>query len=1014
MLPSTAQFEKVKGVIIKKSKLSLLGKSRPIADLVKMKPTSKARAEEMDKQKKKPNNFLGRLASKVVYSRAEHQGVDLLRQVTQGAKLGAKALVNVDGLGEFNSPHDPTGDVGRNHYVQMINATTVGVFSKDGSLLETFAANTLWEEFGAESAGDPIVLYDEVADRWFITEFTDPENVLIAVSDSGDPLGAYYAYNFSTPSFPDYPKYAIWPEALVLTTNEGGAGVLEQYFFDKQAMLQGLDEVNMQRIEIPGNNNIDGGFFVSTPVDWNGSMLPENINPIVLSLEDSSWGKVQSDQINVYRIIIDWNDVNNTFVEKIDIKTSPYDAYPCSQTSGPGFSCVPQKGGSGLDALPEVIMNIPHYRNFGTHESMVFSFITDVTDGKNLSGIRWIELRRTKTQDWSLYQEGTYAPDDDKDRYMSSIAIDRQGNIGLAYNISSANDFVGIRYTGRHADDALGVMTMEEVTAIDGKGTISSGGRFGDYAQMSVDPVEDVFWYTSEYASTGLESRTRIIAFQISKDTYDLAAVTLVSPVTKANLTNAETVTIAVENKGLVPVKDFTVGYAIDGVAMDSMKIDQDIAPNNNGQYSFAKKADLSLLPSSKTFEVWVRYPLDKNTSNDRLVKEVSHIYEINAAMVAAAVPNFICDSTIDFIVEVKNLGALPLDSVEFHINTHSNDYIFQIKLDKPLDYNLKDSVLVTLPVKELGAHDINILLTKANGIAITDPSNVPIVKKTNQMGYEARYILRIAFDKFPEENKWNIRYKVGNEFLYNVGPYTVLPNSIVNETVCLAKDTCYRFSFRDDSANGICCSNGNGNLSFTKASTGELKFESDGKFKFSYNNNFCTKINCALTLDVTTMDDNGSGDGTISITAKDETGPFKYSIDGGLTFSDNALFANLKAGVYQVVVLGGNPNCKATQSVEVKFTSASQDYKIANKITIKPNPNNGYFQMELAAPANAPTRISYDVLDATGKVLYNRWMNKYNDQYESAVSIVDYPSGIYFLKVNGGTWSRMSRVVKE
>ncbi len=1012
---SLAQVDKkVKDIVVKESKLSFLGKSKPISDLVKKKPTSQLKLEANKKLNLKPKNFLGRKASKVVNSAIEHQGIDSKRQSNQGAKLGALPLVNVDGLGDFNSPHDPSGDVGKNHYVQMINATLIGVFAKDGTLIKEFSANTLWESFGLESAGDPIVLYDEEADRWFITEFADPSNVLIAASATGDPLGEYYAYTFSTPDFPDYPKYALWPEALALTTNENGGGTLEQYFFERKALLQGVEDVKMQRIEVPGNFNTEGGFFVSTPVDWNGDLSPENSSPLILALEDSSWGLSSEDHINVFRINIDWNDIDLTTVEKIEIETSPYDSYPCSQTNGPGFSCVPQKGGSGIDALPEVIMNIPHYRNFGSHESIVFTFITDVTDGKNLSGIRWVELRRTASQDWSLYQEGTFAPDDGKDRYMGSIAIDGQGNIGLAYNVSSANDYVGIRYTGRNVDDPLGIMTLSEVTVVEGMSTINSGGRFGDYAQMSVDPEEDVFWYTSEYASAAKGSRTRIVAFEIARDSFDLAAIDLIKPITKSNQSNAEIVTTSIKNAGLQPIKDFTIGYSIDGVKIDSMVIDQPLASGRLQEYSFSKLADLSILPSTYEFAIWVHHPADINKSNDTLIKSIGHIYTDNAALLTTELPNLVCDTLAYFDLLIKNIGDRILESVEFEIDLDGVKSFSQIKLLNPLANGVKDTVGIMVAIPSNGIHDLKIQLHKANGNTIPDPLSTQLKKTMTQIGFDSKYNLRILFDKFPEENKWTLRYKVGNDFLYDVGPYDAPPFSTITEKVCLAKDTCYRFSFRDSAANGLCCDFGEGNISFTKASTGEVKFSNDGKFKFTYNVNFCTKVECALALDITTSEDNGNGEGAISIIAKDATGPFMYSIDGGLTFSDKPLFSNLKFGVYQIVVLSDNGNCKATQVVEVKLSNTSKDYIIESKIKIKPNPSNGYFHIELEAPKDGLSRISYDVIDISGKVMQSRMINKYSGIYESTVSIIDYPVGIYFIRFNGGTWSKMSRVVKE
>ncbi len=94
-------------------------------------------------------------------------------------------------------PPDTNGDVGPNNYVQIVN-TAFEIFDKSGNVVQTArAVNTLWSGFGGacqtHNDGDPIALYDQLADRWFISQFTSstPYDMCIAVSQTGDPTGAY-------------------------------------------------------------------------------------------------------------------------------------------------------------------------------------------------------------------------------------------------------------------------------------------------------------------------------------------------------------------------------------------------------------------------------------------------------------------------------------------------------------------------------------------------------------------------------------------------------------------------------------------------------------------------------------------------------------------------------------------------------------------------------------------------------------------------------------------------------
>jgi hypothetical protein len=101
---------------------------------------------------------------------------------------------------------------------------------------------------------------------------------------------------------------------------------------------------------------------------------------------------------------------------------------------------------------------------------------------------------------------------------MGSVAMDRMGNMGLGYSVSSSSVYPSIRYTGRLESDPLGTMPQGEAEIIAGSGSqTSSYARWGDYSMMAVDPVDDcTFWYTQQYIeTTGLVSwQTRVASFR--------------------------------------------------------------------------------------------------------------------------------------------------------------------------------------------------------------------------------------------------------------------------------------------------------------------------------------------------------------------------------------------------------------------------------------------------------------------------------------------------------------------
>jgi hypothetical protein len=115
--------------------------------------------------------------------------------------------------------------------------------------------------------------------------------------------------------------------------------------------------------------------------------------------------------------------------------------------------------------------------------------------------MRWYEIR-SDHGNYSVHQQGTYAPNDGVHRWMGSVAMDKKGNIALGYSVVNGVDvYPGIRYTGRLKGDPKGQMPLGEGVVINGSGVqTTTNSRWGDYSSMNVDPSDDcTFWYVNEY-----------------------------------------------------------------------------------------------------------------------------------------------------------------------------------------------------------------------------------------------------------------------------------------------------------------------------------------------------------------------------------------------------------------------------------------------------------------------------------------------------------------------------------
>ena len=421
------------------------------------------------------------------------------------------------------APPDTTGDVGPNHYVQWVNLRySVYTLTRDANneitafnLVAGFPkqGNVVWQGFGGrcqtDNDGDPIVQYDQLADRWVLTQFAvsgQPFTQCVAVSTSPDPTGTYFRYAFSyNREFNDYPKMGVWPDAYYITYN----------MFRNGAQFRGNTVCALERAQM-----LAGGAArqacVSTgtshhslvPADLEGTTLPAGTPNLLLSMTTSA--------VNLWRFTVNWGAGTGTLSGPTNLGVAAF-----SRACG-GGACIPQPGTSQrLDSLADRLMYRLSYRNFGTHEAMVINHA--VTSGTGV-GIRWYEFRNAAGQTMAsatpvINQQGTFAPTTDF-RWMGSAALDKTGGIAVGYNISNASTIIpSIRYAYRGPADPLGTMG-NETNALVGLG-IQTGGlaRWGDYSTISVDPVDGctmVFTTQFQPANGSFNWSTFIHSFKLS------------------------------------------------------------------------------------------------------------------------------------------------------------------------------------------------------------------------------------------------------------------------------------------------------------------------------------------------------------------------------------------------------------------------------------------------------------------------------------------------------------------
>jgi Secretion system C-terminal sorting domain len=418
-------------------------------------------------------------------------------------------MANFDGNSNSQGydPPDVTGQVGPEYYFGEVNCH-FSIYNKAGTkVLGPVGNSVVWNGMPNNmNGGDGIVMYDADADRWFFSQLSYPAGgnyVMIAVSQTSDPTGSWYRWEYSFNGLPDYPKFGIWPDGYYMSVNRfpngyQGTGMAA---FDRVAMIAGNSSAQMVYFTLPASNNA----YSFLPSSCDGELPPMGTPNYFVYMNESP------PYLGVYEFHVDWTTTSNsTFGNYLQLPVTAFNS---------NLSGIPQKGTNvPAEVLSDRLMYRLQFRKFSDHWSMVSNHT--VNAGSNVAGVRWYEMQKTTGNPWTVYQQSTYAPADSKCRWMASVAMDSANNIALGFSISSSSMFPSIKYTGRMKNDALNTMSLPERGIVYGTGSNTSldGGstcRWGDYSTMTVDPADGTtFWYTQQYmAGNGINWVTRIASF---------------------------------------------------------------------------------------------------------------------------------------------------------------------------------------------------------------------------------------------------------------------------------------------------------------------------------------------------------------------------------------------------------------------------------------------------------------------------------------------------------------------
>ena len=455
---------------------------------------------------------------------------------------------------------DPNGAVGTLHFMEWVN-TYYQAYDKS-----TFApvwatpqnGTQPWHQHNMPNcynvAGDGIITFDRVADRWVIAVRSSSNGnyyYCLAVSNTGNLTSNTFAWStyqfllnpilgtnaFGHVYFPDWPRLGTWADAYYVTFNlldpdhkfkEIGVVACA---LDRLNIIKGLNPRAPQCFSDPNPIPSTGSVYLShslIPADLEGTTAPPaGRDEFMVSIQNPlvDGFTTTSSSLNLWDFHVDWGTPSNSRFSRSSLSVAPYTPGCYNLTNVLNALCVPEPAinpATGahyrIDSVGDRIMPRLAYRNFVTYESFLFSFTVQVAAASKETGIRWFELRGVTGGPVTVFQESTYQPDTTW-RWMGSIAMDTFGNMALGFSASDATIHPQIRYAGRLATDPINTLAQGEAHLFDGAGSqTDTVNRWGDYSSMAIDPVDDrTFWYTTEYynRTSSFNWRTRIGSFRL-------------------------------------------------------------------------------------------------------------------------------------------------------------------------------------------------------------------------------------------------------------------------------------------------------------------------------------------------------------------------------------------------------------------------------------------------------------------------------------------------------------------
>lgn len=669
--------------------------------------------------------------NKTIFGKGSPSGNDpIIEENREAPKLkGRTPSIVFDGASSSSQPTDPAGAVGPEHYILVYN-TGFRIFDKLGNpLTSQLSVSNI---FPLPGCCDLTCSYDTQAQRFVMTFLGD--GVQVAVSKTSNPItGGWNVYNF--PMNTDYQKLSIWSDGYYLTANKDlGANSTAEvvYALERSKMLTGDPSALIIGFPLPGI--ITSGFYSPQVFNVTSANFPAPGNVPIVYMQDDAWEGVTQDHLKLWTVNVNWiSPTNSSISTGQTIITTPFTSV---FDNGAWNNLVQPDAGPAIDALQATIMNQAQFRKFPTHNAAVFNFVVNTqTAPLKKAGVRWFELRQSADgQPWSIFQEGTYTAPTNKHAWNASMGIDIQGNIGMGYSSlgGTTNQKVGSCYTGRYANDPLGVMTIQENIIAIGNQNIPSL-RYGDYSKLALDPVDNkTFWFINEYMNMGRKDVVGV--FKIAPNYMNDVGVAAITNPNSGTLTNSEAITISIFNYGQSPASNFPVSLQINGGPTITETFTGTIAATNYASFTFTNTVNLATTGQEYLISVYTSLGNDEDNSNNANTKTILHLYpnDIGVTQIVSPVSSINLTATENVTVTIKNFGGQPQSNfpISYTINGTTINELFTGPLATNSSANY--TFTQTANLSSIGVYELSSTTNLINDSNVSNNTATTTINKSN------------------------------------------------------------------------------------------------------------------------------------------------------------------------------------------------------------------------------------------------------------------------------------------